>query len=86
MQVFMVLIAVAHGNINHSYRRNARQAEVDEKRFSELKEMMLNYNADFDERTYFAYGCNCMMLGKFQFQLIFGDFKPTAYIYYIFPR
>lgn len=67
MQVFMVLIAVAHGNVNRSHRRNARQAEVDDKRFFELIAMMKYYNADFDERKYLAYGCNCMMIGEFKF-------------------
>ena len=25
--------------------------------------MMEHYNADFDERKYWAYGCNCLILG-----------------------
>merc|ERR1711994_281078 len=31
--------------------------------YSELSSMMSHYNTDFDERKYWAYGCNCMILG-----------------------
>merc|ERR1712141_207489 len=33
------------------------------RRYFQLTEMMENYNADFDERQYWAYGCNCFILG-----------------------
>merc|ERR1739838_490444 len=34
-----------------------------EKRYSQLVDMMEHYNSDFDERKYWAYGCNCLILG-----------------------
>ena len=33
------------------------------KRYFQLKEMMDFFNDDFDERKYWAYGCNCLILG-----------------------
>ena len=35
-----------------------------DKRYSQLVDMMNHYNNDFDERKYWAYGCNCLILGK----------------------
>ena len=34
-----------------------------ERRYFQLKDMMEHYNADFDERKYWAYGCHCLILG-----------------------
>jgi hypothetical protein len=45
--------------------RIARQAPGDEKRYSQLVDMMGHYNSEFDERKYWAYGCNCLILGEF---------------------
>ena len=36
-----------------------------EKRYSQLVDMMGHYNSDFDERKYWAYGCNCLILGEY---------------------
>ena len=36
----------------------------EQKRYSQLIEMMAYHNSDFDERKYWTYGCNCLMLGK----------------------
>ena len=33
------------------------------RRYSQLTKMMRFYNDDFDERKYWTYGCNCLMLG-----------------------
>jgi len=35
----------------------------DEKRYSQLIDMMEFHNANFDDRQYWTYGCNCLMLG-----------------------
>ena len=35
-----------------------------EKRYAQLVDMMKHYNNAFDERKYWAYGCNCLILGK----------------------
>ena len=34
-----------------------------EKRYFQLTDMMQHYNSEFDERKYWAYGCNCLILG-----------------------
>jgi hypothetical protein len=34
-----------------------------DRRYFQLTDMMSHYNADFDERKYWAYGCNCLILG-----------------------
>lgn len=34
-----------------------------EKRYSQLIGLMEHYNSNFDERQYWTYGCNCLMLG-----------------------
>ena len=34
-----------------------------QKRYFQLTDMMENYNSNFDERKYWAYGCNCLILG-----------------------
>jgi len=34
-----------------------------EKRYSQLIDAMQYYNSNFDERQYWTYGCNCLMLG-----------------------
>ena len=33
------------------------------RRYSQLTKMMRFYNDQFDERKYWTYGCNCLMLG-----------------------
>ena len=36
---------------------------ADQRRYDQLIDVMRFSNPDFDERQYFAYGCNCMFLG-----------------------
>ena len=33
------------------------------RRYTDLLSIVLHYNPDFDQRKYWAYGCNCLMLG-----------------------
>ena len=35
-----------------------------ERRYSQLMDMMEHYNPTFDERKFYTYGCNCLILGK----------------------
>jgi len=35
----------------------------DERRYSQLTDMMQFFNPNFDERKYWTYGCNCLILG-----------------------
>ena len=43
----------------------------DERRYFQLTKMMKFYNPDFDQRRYWTYGCNCLILGIF-FSVNFG--------------
>ena len=43
--------------------RVARNVDDSDRRYFQLTDMMEHYNADFDERKYWAYGCNCLILG-----------------------
>ena len=36
---------------------------IDARRYEDLKLLALHYMPDFDERKYWAYGCNCLILG-----------------------
>lgn len=40
-----------------------QKAIGDDRRYKQLAAMMSHYNADFDERKYWAYGCHCFILG-----------------------
>ena len=69
MRVSALIIASASAANHHavSHRRVARQApESEDRRYFQLVELMEHYNSDFDERKYWAYGCNCLILGKFR--------------------
>ena len=44
--------------------RQVRQAPDAERRYNQLTDMMSFYNPDFDERKYWTYGCNCLILGQ----------------------
>ena len=59
MKLTIALIAAARAN------KVARQADDSDRRYSQLVDMMSHYNPSFDERKYWAYGCNCLILGKF---------------------
>jgi len=44
--------------------RSVRQVGPDvERRYFQLTDMMTFYNPDFDERKYWTYGCQCLILG-----------------------
>ena len=44
--------------------RQVRQVGIDqERRYNQLTDMMSHYNPNFDERKYWTYGCNCLILG-----------------------
>ena len=58
MKLTIALIAAARAN------KIARQADDSDRRYSQLVDMMANYNPSFDERKYWAYGCNCLILGN----------------------
>jgi len=39
------------------------EKSTEDKRYFQLVKMMRHHNSDFDERKYWAYGCNCLILG-----------------------
>jgi len=40
-----------------------QESGIDIRRYKDLKLLALHYMPDFDERKYWAYGCNCLILG-----------------------
>lgn len=60
MKISLLASVVASSEIPS---RHPRQIEIGEKRYSQLTDMMGFYNPGFDERKYWAYGCNCLILG-----------------------
>jgi len=60
MKISLLASVVASSEIPS---RHPRQIEIGEKRYSQLTDMMGFYNPSFDERKYWAYGCNCLILG-----------------------
>jgi len=63
MRVSAMIIASASAATTTN--RVARQAATGEgdRRYFQLVDMMEHYNSEFDERKYWAYGCNCLILG-----------------------
>jgi len=61
----VALAMVANGNtVNHRVARDVEDERTnEEKRYFQLTDMMGHYNPDFDERRYWTYGCNCLILG-----------------------
>ena len=55
--------------------RQVRQAPDAERRYNQLTDMMSFYNPDFDERKYWTYGCNCLILGQFLINQKFNQHK-----------
>ena len=44
-------------------QRAIREAEEkDAKRYSQLEDMMIHYNSDFEAEKFWTYGCHCLML------------------------
>ena len=40
--------------------------DLDVRRYVQLVQLMKFYNHDFDEKKYFGYGCNCLIVGKYR--------------------
>ena len=57
---------IRDGNLNEKidiFEDLAMVSGID-RRYSQLTDMMVHQNAEFDERKYWTYGCNCLVLGK----------------------
>ena len=50
-----------------------------DRRYKQLTQMMRYFNPDFDERKYWTYGCNCLILGKSDYQLDRALTRPTRW-------
>ena len=57
---FSILIAATSTNASVLQKAGLEEGS---KRYSQLVSMMENYNPSFDEKKYWAYGCNCLVLG-----------------------
>ena len=73
MKLTIALIAAARAN------KIARQADDSDRRYSQLVDMMSHYNTSFDERKYWAYGCNCLILGKSRSLSSHPRFEPVQF-------
>ena len=54
-------------NLSHNRQPRAGTREIGfestDRRYAQLTEMMTTYNPLFDERKFWTYGCNCLLLG-----------------------
>ena len=67
LSIFAIVAASASAKNSVRNRRQNDDRNV-EKRYSQLIDQMQSYNAAFDERQYWTYGCHCLMLGKSPYQ------------------
>ena len=58
----LAAFATAEPLLNRAVRQSGPMDQ--ERRYSQLTDMMNFYNADFDERKYWTYGCQCLILGN----------------------
>ena len=56
-------LMLSNGEIVRSPRSFPTREIEQDRRYFQLKKIMEYYNEDFDERKYWAYGCNCHVLG-----------------------
>ena len=57
---YTTMIVGALTGVNGNVLQSVSQ---DTKRYNQLIKMMENYNPNFDDKKYWTYGCNCLMLG-----------------------
>jgi hypothetical protein len=55
--------ALAQRPTKREPRQAVQESGIDIRRYKDLKLLALHYMPDFDERKYWAYGCNCLILG-----------------------
>ena len=61
----VALVAMSHAQRGEGSTnpQDTLRVQNQERRYAQLSDMMENYNAEFDERKYWTYGCNCLILG-----------------------
>lgn len=62
MKVFNSIVAVALAQRNFQADQT-EETQLGARRYNDLLKMVKNYNPEFDERKYWAYGCQCLILG-----------------------
>jgi hypothetical protein len=60
-------ISAVQGARTQQLSRNDLKLILFFRRYNDLLKMVKNYNPEFDERKYWAYGCQCLILGKQDF-------------------
>merc|ERR1711953_906825 len=64
MKYSSALLLFSSTSADSPLARTRRQApDQDARRYKQLTAQMQYYNADFDERKYWTYGCQCLILG-----------------------
>merc|ERR1711953_334 len=64
MKYSSALLLFSSSSADSPLARTRRQApDQDARRYKQLTAQMQYYNADFDERKYWTYGCQCLILG-----------------------
>ena len=66
LSIGFCIASVTGSRISGRVRRSGEDRDVTDegdRRYFQLTDMMSHYNSDFDERKYWAYGCNCLILG-----------------------
>ena len=72
MPGILKLVGIAIGLVGKELNAFEDNGRLISRRYTDLLQITLHYNPDFDERKYWAYGCNCLMLGNiFHRQTIF---------------
>ena len=64
-QIFSGLALLTGVNAQRINPQMLEKLPEGERRYYQLAAMMSHYNPDFDERKYWTYGCQCLMLGNF---------------------
>ena len=60
-----ILVLFGSSTAEPLLKREVRQVGTDQDhRYIQLTNMMTHYNPSFDEKKFWAYGCNCLILGK----------------------
>ena len=52
-----------HGELVNSADRD--NYDINVRRYMQLADMMNFFNPNFDEKKYWAYGCNCLIIGTY---------------------
>ena len=60
----LAIVSVVVSSTESTRLRRQINSVDNDRRYFQLMDMMKFYNPEFDEKQYFAYGCNCLILGE----------------------